>query len=199
MIAAVTGNLLRREPDAVVELTGGGVALEVKVSGRTLESLPGVGEPVKLWTHLSVREDGWTLFGFLAEEEREMFRLLLSVSGIGPRLALVILSGMPSDDLIGAIRAGDARRLQSISGVGKAIATRMANELREKLDDLAMPGSGAAAPRLASGDDDLVEALVNLGYKRTQADAAIRRLDPEAANAPEADRLRAALRLLSKG
>ena len=198
MIALLRGRVLETDPDRLI-VDVGGVGYELHVSASTVHELAArpEGDEVTFRVHTHVREDALQLFGFLNGREKALFLRLVAVSGIGPRLALTVLSGMTVDDLIAAIRGGDARRLQSISGVGKAIAGRMANELREKLDDLAIAPAGPTAGRPIAGDDDLVLALENLGYKRVQAEAAIRRLDPDAADAPFADRLRATLRLLS--
>ena len=196
MIALLRGRVVEAEPDRVI-LDVRGVGYELHVATSTYHALAGLAadDEALLHVHTHVREDVLQLFGFSSPAEKSLFLRLLSVSGIGPRLAMTVLSGMAAADIVAAIRSGDARRLQSISGVGKAIAARMANELREKLDDLATGTASATAPSRPA--DDLVQALVQLGYKRTQAEEAIRRLEPEIAEAPLAERLRASLRLLS--
>ncbi len=154
----------------------------------------GSGGAVALFIHTQVREDDISLFGFFTEREKLLFERLIGVTGIGPRLARVILSGMAPEDLLAALAAGDLGRLSSIPGVGKKTAERMVLELREKMRELAaeLPEKPVAA------DDDVVSALVNLGYKPAQAERAVadaRREKPEAAFH---DILRASLNRLSR-
>jgi Holliday junction DNA helicase RuvA len=147
-----------------------------------------------LHIHTHVREDALALYGFWTERERELFERLIGVAGIGPRLARVILSGMPPEDLVAALAAGDTVRLATIPGVGKKTAERMVLELREKLQALAAELPARATPI----DEELVSALVNLGYKRAHAERAVAlaRRDHPGADFPEL--LRASLGRLSR-
>lgn len=173
-----------------------GVGYEVHVPLSTfyeIERRAG-GDSIALFIHTQLREDGIALFGFWTEREKLLFEKLIGVSGIGPRLARVILSGMPPEDLLAAIAAGDLGRLASIPGIGKKTAERMVLELREAMRLLAaeLPEKPVAA------EDDVVSALVNLGYKASQAERAVadtRRDKPEAAFH---ELLRASLNRLSR-
>ncbi len=196
MIGYLKGRLVRATPERVVVETGG-VGYAVQVSLATFSELErqGGGE-IELFVHTHVREDQLALFGFASEREKELFERLITVSGIGPRLAQVVLSGLPTNDLLQAIAAGDVTRLTRIPGVGKKTAERMVVELRDALQALARE----AAPETpaATSDDDLVAALVNLGYKASQAERAVAEARRDA---PEADfhrLLPLALRRLSR-
>lgn len=196
MIGYLKGRLLRATPEQVV-IEAGGVGYAVAVSLATFSDLErrGAGE-VELFVHTHVREDQLALFGFATEREKELFERLITVSGIGPRLAQVVLSGLSTDDLLQAIAAGDVARLTRIPGVGKKTAERMVVELRDALQALAREVAPRAAA--ATSDDDLVAALVHLGYKSSQAERAVAEARREA---PEADfhhLLPLALRRLSR-
>ena len=187
MIHHLVGTLSEKDAGKVV-VDVGGVGLEAHVTDHTANALGMVGEPVRLLTHLSVREDEWTLFGFLREEDRAFFRLLLGVQGVGPRLALGILSGLAADRLHRAVADGDVAALTAISGVGKKTAQRLIVDLRDKVGEL--PGSDeflapAATVSAPESRDDAVDALVALGYSRSQAAVAVRAA--RAPNAPEDD------------
>ena len=177
MIHHVTGPVVRRGSESVV-VEVGGIGLELFVSDGTARSLPGVGGEAHLRTHLAVRDDGWTLYGFATEEERNAFRLLLGVQGIGPRLALGILSGLPLASLRRAIGTNDLAALTRVSGVGKKTAQRMVVDLKEKLglpegDETGDFGLVPAAAEVFERDD-VVDALVALGYPRPSAREAVR-------------------------
>ena len=148
---------------------------------------------VAFHVHTHVREDALALFGFWTRRERRLFERLIAVTGIGPRLAQTVLSGMQPDDLIAALAAGDVRRLNTIPGVGRKTAERMILELRDKVQDLA--AELPAAPAVVEGD--LVEALVGLGYKPAAAQRAVDRVAREQPDAAFADQLKASLRVLS--
>jgi Holliday junction DNA helicase RuvA len=156
------------------------------------------GGPVGLHVHTHLWSDGIALYGFWTELEKRLFERLITVSGIGPRLARVILSGMPPPDLIKTLAAGDAARLTTIPGVGRKSAERMVVELREKVAELAaeVPGT-AAAPGAGEAEEELVSALVNLGYKRAHAERAVRAALAELPEAAFHEQLRSALRRLS--
>ncbi|HEY6224792.1 MAG TPA: Holliday junction branch migration protein RuvA [Gemmatimonadales bacterium] len=170
MIAAVTGPLAAKTADRVVVQTPGGVAYEITVPLGVMERLPGVGEPVTLATELVVREDGWALYGFLEEGERRLFQRLLSVNGVGPRIAVAFLSTLGAERGAKAIQKKDLATLSSVSGVGRKLAERLALELSDKLGEL---GSGPPAPLDAPARAALA-ALERLGYGGTEAERALR-------------------------
>jgi Holliday junction DNA helicase RuvA len=145
----------------------GGVGLRVQVPASTAEALGRAGESVLLHTHLHIRDDAVSLFGFASAEDLRLFEMLIGVSGVGPRGALSLLSALGADGLSDAVSAGDASRLQQVSGVGQKMAARLVLELKGKL-----VGRPAAAPVPASRDDDVVAALVGLGYSQAEAQAA---------------------------
>jgi Holliday junction DNA helicase RuvA len=155
------------------------VGYEVTISVPSFSGLPSQGAEVSLYIHTHVREDTLALYGFLRREERQLFERLISVSGIGPRLAMTVLSGIAPDTLVTALRGNDLPALTRIPGVGKKTAERMVLELRDKLDGLA---AAPAAPRATRMEEDVVSALVNLGYQRTPAEHAAKRALENAGN-----------------
>jgi holliday junction DNA helicase RuvA len=171
MIAYLRGKLLSKHPNqAVVETAG--VGYEVNISVPTFSDLPGLGSEVALQIYTHVREDVIALYGFLRSAEKQLFEKLITVSGIGPKLAITILSGMAADEMIRAIRGNDLARLTRIPGIGKKTAERMVLELRDKLPAVAgtpMP----AAPPTSAVEEDVLSALVNLGYQRAAAEKAL--------------------------
>ncbi len=171
MIGRLSGILLESRPDRVL-IDVRGVGYDASIPLGTYSALPPLGERVTLHIHTHVREEALQLFGFATSEERSLFEKLLSVSGIGPRVALTVLSGLPLPDLVRAIVAQDARRLSTIPGIGKRLAERLGLELKEKLGNL---GLGSASPTVPKGSatDDALGALVNLGYREAQALAAV--------------------------
>ncbi|GAB4332430.1 MAG: Holliday junction branch migration protein RuvA [Desulfobulbaceae bacterium] len=206
MIATLSGTLSDKLPDrAVIDV--GGVGYEVQISGRTYDRLPPEGEEVFLHVHTSVREDAITLFGFMGREEKELFLLLNTVSGVGPRLALGILSGIAAPELSEAISTKNMARLTAIPGVGKKTAQRMCVELQDKVAPLAgqaaPEGEGFADTGSLQGDNvqDAVSALVNLGYPQNTAWQAMRRvqagMEKPIAELPVEELIRAGLRLLA--
>ncbi len=169
MIAHLRGKLIAKHPNqAVVEAAG--VGYDVTISVPTFSDLPGAGSEVALHIHTHVREDAIALFGFLRAEEKQLFERLISVSGIGPKLAITILSGMPAADLVNAIRGNDVARLTRIPGIGRKTAERMVLELRDKLASF---GAAPAAPATTPVQEDVLSALVNLGYTRPAAERAV--------------------------
>ncbi len=169
MIAHLRGKLIAKHPNqAVVETCG--VGYDVVISIPTFSDLPAVGSEVALHIHTHVREDAIALFGFLRLEEKRLFEKLLAVSGIGPKLAITILSGMPATEMVGAIRGGDVARLTRIPGIGKKTAERMVLELRDKLEEF---GAAPAARAVSAVEEDVLSALVNLGYQRAAAERAL--------------------------
>ncbi len=169
MIAHLRGKLLSKHPNqAIVEAAG--VGYDVVISVPTFTDLPAAGAEVALHVHTHVREDALALFGFLRAEEKQLFERLISVSGIGPKLAITILSGMPASDLVGAIRGNDVARLTRIPGIGRKTAERMVLELRDKL----VAFSAAPAPAAVTPvQEDVLSALLNLGYARPAAERAV--------------------------
>jgi Holliday junction DNA helicase RuvA len=171
MIAHLRGTLLAKHPNqAIVETAG--VGYDVTISVPTFSDLPGVGGEVALHIHTHVREDVIALYGFLRSAEKTLFEKLITVSGIGPKLAITILSGMAADAMVDAIRGNDIARLTRIPGIGKKTAERMVLELRDKLP-VVQAGEGPAAPTLNPVEADVLSALVNLGYQRAAAEKAL--------------------------
>ena len=171
MIAHLRGTLLAKHPNqAIVETHG--VGYDISISVPTFTEMPAAGAEVALHIHTHVREDALSLYGFLRLGEKHLFEKLLTVSGIGPTLAIKILSGMPADEMVGAIRGGDLARLTRIPGIGKKTAERMVLELRDKLPE--QEGRPEAGTTLASPvEEDVISALLNLGYQRAAADKAL--------------------------
>lgn len=187
MIASLEGQLAAVEDGALVLLLHG-VGLRVRVPGRDLAQLGPVGGRIRLHTYLLVRENELSLFGFLQEEDRQLFQLLLGVSGVGPRLALGLLSQASAAQLAASISSGDVARLSLTPGVGRRTAERLVVELKDKLEAFGMEtGQGPA-------DEEALAALVSLGYGRQEAWEALRKVEPEADGSEE--RLRLALREL---
>jgi Holliday junction DNA helicase RuvA len=197
MIGYLKGTLLRVTP-GVVLLDVGGVGYELHTPLSTYYEVQKLGEKgtAAFHVHTHVREDALLLFGFHTEGERRLFEKLISVSGIGPKLAQTALSGMSSEDLASAIAQADVRRLSTIPGVGKKTAERMALELKDKMGEI--PTKELLA-HTAPLDSDLVSALVNLGYKRTAAEKAAGQVIRDFPEKPFADQLRASLQFLSRG
>jgi Holliday junction DNA helicase RuvA len=171
MIAHLRGKLLAKHPNqAIVEAAG--VGYDVTISVPTFSDLPAPGSEVALHIHTHVREDALALYGFLRPSEKVLFEKLLTVSGIGPKLAITILSGMAADEMVGAIRGNDVARLTRIPGIGKKTAERMVLELRDKLPQAA-PTTITTAPPVSVVEEDVLSALVNLGYQRAAAEKAL--------------------------
>jgi Holliday junction DNA helicase RuvA len=175
VIAFLRGTLLEKHPNQVV-LSAGGVGYEVTVPISTFSALPNAGAEAALHIHTHVREDAISLFGFHSREEKILFEKLIGVSGIGPKLAVTVLSGLATSDLVAAIRLGQVEQLVRIPGVGKKTAERIVLELRDKLD---VPGiavsAAASAGALTALEQDVLSALVNLGCARPAAEAAVRK------------------------
>jgi Holliday junction DNA helicase RuvA len=184
LIGYLRGRVLRSTPEQVLLDTGGvGYLVHIPLSTFYEIERAGAKDAIVLHVHTHVREDALALFGFWTENELRLFEKLIAVSGIGPRLAQAILSGMAPEDLVRAITAGDVARLTTIPGVGKKTAERTIVELRDRLKNFAADSEGAPA-RAEPAEDDLVTALSNLGYKPAQAErvvAQVRRANPEAA------------------
>ncbi|HEV3038615.1 MAG TPA: Holliday junction branch migration protein RuvA [Candidatus Angelobacter sp.] len=174
MIAHLRGKLISKHPNqAVVETCG--VGYEVNITIPTFSGLPNIGSDVGLFVHTHVREDALALFGFLRPEEKQLFEKLISVSGIGPKLAITILSGMAADTIVAAIKGNNLAALTRIPGIGKKTAERMVLELRDKLD--AFRTAAEVAAPLLPVEEDVISALVNLGYQRVLVEKAMARLE----------------------
>lgn len=196
MIARLSGTLAETSADTVV-IDVGGVGYQVHCSGRTLDSLGPIGSEVLLLTELQVREDAWTLFGFGSPTERDSFRALTSIQGVGGRLALAILSTLSPDELARAVAQEDKAMIGRANGVGPKLAARIANELQGKLG-VAGLGGGAPAPRAGAAADAL-SALANLGFKPADASAAVNAAQDELGPDASLDALvRLALRKAAK-
>ena len=171
MIAHLRGKLLAKHPNqAIVETAG--VGYDVAISVPTFSDLPDAGAEVALHIHTHVREDVIALYGFLRPSEKLLFEKLIAVSGIGPKLAITILSGMPADEMVAAIRGNDVARLTRIPGIGKKTAERMVLELRDKLPEVTA-AQAPALPAINAVEEDVLSALVNLGYQRAVAEKAL--------------------------
>jgi len=173
MIAHLRGKLIAKHPNqAIVEAAG--VGYDVSISVPTFSELPALNSEVSFFIHTHVREDALALFGFLRAQEKQLFEKLLSVSGIGPKLAITILSGMPADTMVAAIKGNNVAALTRIPGIGKKTAERMVLELRDKLDAFGVEAQAAAA--MSPVEEDVISALLNLGYQRAIAERALARL-----------------------
>lgn len=187
MIGHLRGTILEKHPNEVT-VDVAGVGYEVQIPISTYTALPAAGSAVALRIHTHVREDALALFGFATPEEKAVFERLISVSGIGPSVAIKVLSGLATADLIAAIRSGDVVQLVRIPGVGKKTAERIVLELRDKLAGLDFGGQGVAAaeaaPAFSGLDRDVLSALENLGCSRQAAEQAVRKVKQR--GAPEA-------------
>jgi Holliday junction DNA helicase RuvA len=194
VIAQVRGRLLRKQPqEAVVDV--GGVGYRVTIPLSTFYRIGEPGAEVTLLTHTHVREDALALFGFLTAVEQSLFERLIAVSGVGPKLAVGVLSGIEAPELVAALRASDLARLTRIPGVGKKTAERLVLELKDKMQDLS-PAAAATAP--AGAADDIVSALLHLGYSRPEAERAAARAIREHGEGRFEDLLRFALQAVSR-
>ena len=207
MIGRLTGRIAAVHGDRVTIDTAGGVGYEVVVPVSVLERLGPPGADVTLATELVVRDDLWTLYGFGTEPERRFFQRLMTVSGVGPKLAMALVSSLGLDRAARAIRDRDAATLASVSGVGRKTAERLVLELAEKVGDFVdgagVPGGGAATAPLAGGARAARQALERLGYSPAEAERAVRRALGESGAAADADGteplVRRALQLLTHG
>jgi len=194
MIAHLRGRLLAKHPNqAIVEAAG--VGYDVNITVPTFSDLPAPGAEVALHVHTHVREDIIALYGFLRAEEKQLFEKLITVSGIGPKLAITILSGMATAEMVGAIRGNDFARLTKIPGIGRKTAERMCVELRDKLE-----GFGAQQPVVSHSvvEEDVISALTNLGFQRSLAEKAVERAAQSGGQGNFDALFRAALGALSK-
>lgn len=202
MIAHITGKLIQKQPNSVI-VDVGGVGYELNVPLSTFYDLGELGADVSLRVHTHVREDALQLFGFRTDREKKLFLLLLSVSGIGPKLAITVLSGLSAEELVQALCAGNLTRLVGIPGVGKKTAERMLVELKDKAAAILPPGLEEATTSTVaqSGDaarEDVISALVNLGYQRSQAEKAVGMVLKDNPDANFTMTLKQSLRTLAK-
>ncbi len=188
MIGRLHGVLLRKEPPALL-VDAGGVGYELEAPMTTFYELPAVGEKVTLYTHLVVREDAHLLYGFAREAQRRLFRELLKVNGVGPRVALAVLSGLSDEEFFHCIADEDVARLTKVPGIGRKTAERLIIEMRGKLPtEMSMAMPSAANPRSTTPADPIseaVSALVSLGYKANEASRAIRGVATQGLSAEE--------------
>jgi Holliday junction DNA helicase RuvA len=195
LIAQLRGRLLRKDTqEAVIDV--GGVGYRVTIPLSTFYRLGADGDEVSLLTYTHVREDALALYGFLTPREQGLFERLIAVSGVGPKLAVNILSGIEAPELVDALRASDVARLTRIPGVGKKTAERLVLELKDKMEGLSVPSEAPSAPR-GGPKDDLLSALQHLGYSRPEAERAADRALREDGGGRFEDLLRRTLRLLS--
>jgi len=197
MIARLTGTLAESAADhAVIDVAG--VGYLVQASARTLDAIGAVGGEVRLFTEMQVREDAMTLFGFGSAGERDWFRLLTGVQGVGGKVALAILSVLPPDELHRAVASGDAAMVARANGVGPKLAARIVNELKDKAGAIALGPAGAAAPK-GGPAADAVSALLNLGFRPAEANSAVNAANEELGEEVTLDALvRLALRKAAK-
>ncbi len=196
MIGRLTGRLAEKTPDQLL-LDVGGVGYLVHIPLSTFYELPEPESPTSLWIHTHVREETFALYGFLSQRERALFLLLLTVNGIGPRVALTVLSGMPPSELVAALRTQDVRKLMGVPGVGKKTAERMVLELAEKAQKFSEPVTAGTPPSIAA--DDVISALVNLGYRKADAERVVEGIARAGAPPDFGDYLKAALKKLTGG
>jgi len=183
VISHVSGTLSSKDLDRVEVMTSGGVAYELLIPLGVFESLPRAGEAVSLHTHLVVKEDGWQLFGFSNAFEKRVFQRVLNAKGVGPALALGLLSTLTAERVVRALRDKDLATLQSVPRVGRKKAEQLILDLADKLDDLQVSGSppGPGGPRPeGAGAEDAIRALVSLGYSTGDAERAVRQAIDEA-------------------
>lgn len=174
MIAHVSGTLLAKALDRVEVMTPGGVGYELSVPLSVYETLPKLGDDVRLHTYLVVKEDGWQLFGFASAFERQVFQRVLDAKGVGPALALGLLSTLSAERLVRAIREKDIVTLQSVPRVGRKKAEQLVLDLADKLDDVQVVTSGGVARSEGPAAEDAIRALVSLGYSMGDAERAVR-------------------------
>ena len=200
MIAFIRGRIVDKQPNRII-IDIQGVGYDVHVPLSTFYEIGEVGTDVALRVHTHVREDALQLYGFLTELERQLFERLIAISGIGPKLAVAVLSGMDPRDLVTAVQRADIARLTSIPGVGKKTAERIVLEMKDRLAQIVMPAAADTAPP-ASGADrlraDLLSALQNLGYHRPQAEQAIEAAVKSMTDATFEQALKSALRELMR-
>ena len=180
MIGRLHGILLHKEPPSLL-LDVGGVGYEIHAPMSTFYELPATGQTVTLYTHLVVRDDAHLLYGFVRDTQRQLFRHLLKVNGVGPRVALAILSGLSDQEFIQCLVHEDMARLTKVPGIGRKTAERLIIEMRDKVDASMLADATAARPRAAVPDpaQEAISALIALGYKPPEASRAVQNIAPE--------------------
>jgi len=200
MIAQLSGKLIHKSPEySIIDVSG--VGYQVYTPFSTFYELPDIENQVTLHTYTNVREDALQLFGFLTTDEKEIFQLLIGVSGIGPKLAVNILSGITPEELKGSLLNGNLVRLTAIPGIGKKTAERMVLELRDKVLKLHKEKPGVQAKPVLTSDEvleDAISALVNLGYKRPQAEGALEKVKKDNPDSDIEEMIRGALKILAR-
>ncbi|HCK76637.1 MAG TPA: Holliday junction branch migration protein RuvA [Gammaproteobacteria bacterium] len=195
MIGQVSGTLVYKHPPQLM-VDVGGVAYELEAPMTAFYELPEAGERVSLFTHLVIRDDAHLLFGFADLQQRDVFRVLLKISGVGPRVALALLSGLTTDDLAACVAAGDIVQLTRVPGIGRKTAERLVIELRDRLETAAGAGPDASGVTLTP-QQDAVSALIALGYREAEASRAVRAVEVDGMPAVET-LIREALKGLSR-
>ncbi|MBI4500093.1 MAG: Holliday junction branch migration protein RuvA [Gemmatimonadetes bacterium] len=195
MIGGVRGTLAGKHGERITVATPGGVSYELSVPLGVLERLPPEGTAVELRTVLVVREDGWLLFGFDSDYDRAVFQRLLGATGVGPRIALALVSTLGAPRVVRALKEGEFATLCTVPGIGKKTAERMVLELKDKFGDLAAPGG---APSISPVAEQAVQALVNLGFSPADADRAVRAALSVDGASGTAELIRGALQLLTR-
>jgi len=198
MISQIAGTLVVRELDRVEIMTAGGVAYECHIPLSVYESLPTLGKPVTLFTHLAVREDAWQLYGFDTAYERSVFQRLLVAKGVGPSLALGILSSLTAERVVRALREKDITTLMRVPRVGRKKAEQIILDLADKIDAVGNAPSASGAPASSPVSDDAVRALVALGYPQIDSDRAVRAVVEGGASGDVSVVVRAALGKLTR-
>ena len=195
MIGQISGTLVHKQPPQLM-VDVGGVAYELEAPMTAFYELPDIGNRVLLFTHLAIRDDAHLLFGFADLQQRDVFRLLLKISGVGPRVALALLSGLTAEDLAACVAAGDIAQLTRVPGIGRKTAERLVIELRDRLETVFGTDPGASGTTLTP-QQDAVSALMALGYRETEANRAVRAVDVDGVPSVET-LIREALKGLSR-
>ena len=195
MIGQISGKLILKQPPQIM-VDVGGVAYELEAPMTAFYALPSLGESVSLFTHLAIRDDAHLLFGFADLQQRDVFRVLLKISGVGPRVALALLSGLTVDDLAACVAAGDIAQLTRVPGIGRKTAERLVIELRDRLESVSGVGPDSSRSTLTP-QQDAVSALMALGYRETEASRAVRAVEVDGVP-PVETLIREALKGLSR-
>ena len=195
MIGQISGTLVYKHPPQLM-VDVGGVAYELEAPMTAFYELSEVGERVSLFTHLAIRDDAHLLFGFADLQQRDVFRVLLKISGVGPRVALALLSGLTVDDLAACVAAGDIAQLTRVPGIGRKTAERLVIELRDRLESVSGVGPDSSRSTLTP-QQDAVSALMALGYRETEASRAVRAVEVDGVSTVET-LIREALKGLSR-
>ena len=195
MIGQISGKLILKQPPQIM-VDVGGVAYELEAPMTAFYALPSLGESVSLFTHLVIRDDAHLLFGFADLQQRDVFRVLLKISGVGPRVALALLSGLTADDLAACVAAGDIAQLTRVPGIGRKTAERLVIELRDRLESVSGVGPDSSRSTLTP-QQDAVSALMALGYRETEASRAVRAVEVDGVP-PVETLIREALKGLSR-